>query len=131
MRVLIASLFSIITVTSACQQLGSNAEGIPTSADAQTSQTFLQDGAIALDVRTPQEWNSGHVPDALHINWFDSDFEQRVAELDTSQVYVVYCRSGNRSGQAIQKMRTMGFSKLINMRGGIIDWQGSDLPMEK
>ena len=130
MRSLIFVLFLGTTSLFACQQSGEPQSGsVPSSVDVETARQYVENGAVLVDVRTPEEWNAGHLEGAVHINLFDSDFEERFAALDTTKTYVVYCRSGNRSGQAIQKMKSRGFSKLTNMEGGIIAWERQDFPI--
>lgn len=67
-----------------------------------------------IDVRTPDEFASGHLDGAINIDWQGADFTEKVAELDTNGVYVLYCRSGNRASQALDAMTSMGFSNLSN-----------------
>ena len=128
MRALTFVLFIGVFTVFGCQQAGSS-DTIPAAADVETCQQYIEDGAGLVDVRTPEEWNAGHLKGATHINLYDPDFEQRFAALDTSKIYVVYCRSGNRSGQAIEKMKPHGFSKLINMQGGIKAWTAKEFPV--
>jgi len=71
-----------------------------------------------IDVRTPAEFAEGHLDGALNIDVQAMDFASRIQELDAAGTYVVYCRSGNRSGQAIEQMKTMGFTNLTN--GGAV-----------
>ena len=71
-----------------------------------------------IDVRTPMEFAEGHLEGALNIDVQGTDFASRIQELDTAGTYVVYCRSGNRSGAAIEQMKTMGFTNLTN--GGAV-----------
>ena len=71
--------------------------------------------AEIIDVRTVEEWNSGHLEGAILMGIADADFADQLATLDPSGDYYVYCRSGNRAGQAIDIMRDMGFSgELVN-----------------
>jgi rhodanese-related sulfurtransferase len=74
--------------------------------------------AVLLDVRTSMEVRSGALPGAINIDFMSSNFMQKVAGLDKSKTYLVYCRSGNRSGQACQMMHKMGFD-VRNLMGGI------------
>jgi len=80
----------------------------------------LNGGAVALDVRTPQEFDSGHLDGATNIDLSDPDFLTLVGELPRDESYVVYCASGNRAGQAIQLMGDLGFNDLVN-GGGFVD----------
>lgn len=76
-------------------------------------------GAVILDVRTPSEFASGAIPGALNINFMGADFDRKIDRLDKTKTYFVYCRSGNRSGQACQLMAQKGFSNLFNLSGGL------------
>jgi rhodanese-related sulfurtransferase len=77
-----------------------------------------------LDVRTPKEIAEGKIEGAKELDFFDPNFAHKVAALDMDKNYLVYCRSGNRSGQACQLMAKMGFKgQLINLDGGFMAWQ--------
>lgn len=71
--------------------------------------------AAVIDVRTPEEWAAGHLDGAVRIGIADADFAQQLGTLDKSADYYIYCRSGNRAGQAIDYMKSAGFTgKLVN-----------------
>ncbi|MFM1950803.1 MAG: hypothetical protein RL418_490 [Actinomycetota bacterium] len=75
--------------------------------------------AAIIDVRTPEEWDAGHLEGAVRIGIADADFVQQLETLDKSADYYIYCRSGNRAGQAIDYMKSAGFTgKLVN--GGAV-----------
>jgi rhodanese-related sulfurtransferase len=78
-----------------------------------------------IDVRTAGEFASGHIKDAINIDWESGTFERDVLALDKKKTYAVYCRSGNRSGQATAQMAKDGFTSIYNLNGGIIDWTNS------
>lgn len=81
-----------------------------------------------LDVRTPEEFEEGYIPTAQNIDIrMGQGFLDAIQELDTSVPYYVYCRSGARSGQACQLMDQLGFEKVYNLEGGILDWEGEIL----
>ena len=73
-----------------------------------------------IDVRTPVEFAEGHLEGAVNIDWQDAGFADAVSALDKDGTYVIYCRSGNRSAQAIDAMTSMGFTDLTNA-GGYLD----------
>ena len=75
---------------------------------------------VYLDVREPNEWEIGHLPDATRISV--NELQGRLNELDTAREMVVYCRSGARSGRAVNMLRAAGFRKVTNMTGGILRW---------
>lgn len=83
----------------------------------------LDDGHVIVDVRRQDEYDAGHIPGAILIPNESIDTE-RPAELpDLDQVVLIYCRSGNRSKQAAQKLADMGYTN-VHEFGGIIDWTG-------
>ncbi len=81
--------------------------------------------AALLDVRTPEEVAAGAIDGAAVINIFDADFADKVAELDKSKAYFVYCRSGRRSANACQIMSDQGFGELFNLEGGYMAWEAN------
>jgi rhodanese-related sulfurtransferase len=81
--------------------------------------------AVLLDVRTPSEFAAGHLEGALNVDFDDPTFSGEVQKLDRTKPYFVYCRSGNRSGQAITLMKGSGFQHLFELQGGIISNQSS------
>lgn len=70
--------------------------------------------AVIIDVRTPEEYATGHLDGAVNIDVQSADFGTLVSQLPTDGEYFVYCRSGNRSGQAIEQMKASGFTDLTN-----------------
>lgn len=79
----------------------------------------LTEGTIVIDVRTPEEFASGHLQGAVNIDVQSPDFMAQVSQLNPGADYFIYCRSGNRSGQAISQMANMGFTSMIN--GGSVE----------
>ncbi len=86
---------------------------------------------IVLDVRTKGEFNSGHIADALQINYSNPNFKTQLKALDPEKTYVVHCRSGHRSMGAIKQMKSIGMSKIIHMDGGFNAWKAAGLPVQK
>jgi phage shock protein E len=82
-----------------------------------------------IDVRTPEEFDEGHLEGATMIDLSAPDFADRVAELDPDQEYLVYCRSGNRSGQAVAIMSELGFERLFDMDGGTVAYVAAGLTL--
>ena len=89
------------------------------------------EGAIALDVREDNEYNEGHILNALHIP--SGLVEQRLDELEPykTQALIVYCRTGQRSAQASAALRKQGFERIYKLSGGMTAWRGADLPVAK
>jgi phage shock protein E len=88
-----------------------------------------QPGVVLLDVRTPAEYADGHIDGAANIDLNAPDFADRVAELDPTVTYAVYCRSGNRSATATAYMLQQGFAPPYELAGGIVAWQSAGLPV--
>ena len=86
-------------------------------------------GVITLDVRTPSEFAEGFIEGARLIDFQSGNFENEIAALNKNATYAVYCRSGNRSGQAVKVMQDAGFTSIFNMNGGVIDWANAGLPL--
>ena len=106
LKLLVASLIAVFAVST----LSACAESEPMSAS---------DFAAVIDVRTVEEWNTGHLEGAVLMGIADADFQQQLASLDPSADYYIYCRSGNRAGQAIQIMEQMGFTGTL-VNGGAV-----------
>lgn len=87
--------------------------------------------AQILDVRTPEEFETGAINGALHANWLNKEqFVERVQSLDTNKVIYIYCLSGGRSAGAQSWLLANGFKKVINLKGGINAWNQAGLPLE-
>jgi rhodanese-related sulfurtransferase len=75
-------------------------------------------GFAVLDVRTPGEFGPRHVKGAINLDFYASDFDARLAALDRSRRYLVYCASGSRSRRAAESMGNLGFLAVFNMTSG-------------
>lgn len=83
------------------------------------------DNALILDVRTPEEVEEGYIPNAINIDiYLGQDFLVELEKLDKTKNYYIYCRSGNRSGQACAIMNSVGFENAYNLEGGFMNWEG-------
>ncbi len=86
---------------------------------------------VPLDVRTPDEYNQGHIENAEFLNIKSSDFEKELEKLDKNKKYLVYCRSGIRSNKAAELMKKHEFKEVYNIIGGFEKWKSKRLPFEK
>ncbi len=78
-----------------------------------------------VDVRTPEEYKSGFIGNAVNYNVTDSvAFVNTISSLDKNKKYVLYCKSGRRSGKALVMMKNMGFRKVYHLKGGVAEWKG-------
>ena len=85
--------------------------------------------AVLVDVRTPAEFAAGHIAGATNIDVEAGDFATKIGSLDKGAAYALYCRSGNRSGVAMQAMLSSGFTHVFHLGGGIGAWQSAGQPV--
>ena len=100
-------LFMILS----CSKKAYNNINIKKALDIMSKSTNL----VLLDVRTPEEYMSGSVPNSINIDVMDTDFKTKIDILDKNKEYIVYCRSGNRSTIASSIMATNGFLRIYNL----------------
>ncbi len=86
--------------------------------------------ARLIDVRTPGEYSSGHLAGSVNIDWTGHDYEKAFGELDPKVPVLLYCRSGGRSGQAMEHLRSKGFT-VQHLEGGITSWQQAGYPVQQ
>lgn len=115
---------------SAIQMSGCNDNDNIVSVSAPEFDTKIKtDSVQLLDVRTPQEYAEGHIEGALNINVQSDDFQQMAEkELSKDSTILVYCRSGRRSMDAAGILTRLGY-RVINLKGGIIEWKEDGLPV--
>lgn len=82
--------------------------------------------AQLVDVRTPEEYNSGHIENSINLNIYDSNFDKDISKLDKSKPVFLYCRSGGRSSSAASKLAGLGFSEIYDLEGGVTAWNAND-----
>ncbi len=75
-----------------------------------------------IDVRTPDEYQDGHLANARLINFYAADFTQQLSQLDKTQPVLVYCAVGGRSGKAAAQLTKLGFSQVYDLKGGYTAW---------
>lgn len=79
-----------------------------------------------LDVRTPEEYSTGHIGNAVNVNWNGNDFVTKANAYDKSKPIFVYCKAGGRSLDAADKLAELGFTEIYNLDGGIMKWNASE-----
>ena len=82
-----------------------------------------------IDVRTPEEFATGYLENAVNIDYNSAAFSDEIKTLDKNRTYLIYCRSGARSGQALGLMAVLQFAEVCNISGGITAWQAAGLPV--
>ncbi len=86
---------------------------------------------VIIDVRTPAEFDGEHIENAVNIDFYSETFRNELDKLDKSKTYLIYCRSGNRSGSALDIMAELNFEEVYDMLGGILSWEAEGLPTVK
>ena len=76
---------------------------------------------IILDVRTPEEFNTGHFQKALNLNFHDEDFPDQIERLPPSKTYLVHCHLGGRAAKTAELMEQLGFRKVLVVKGKLFE----------
>lgn len=119
-----AALFSFVHVAQAA-----DAKNITVDEAAKLVQSNTN--IVVLDVRTPGEFQSGHIKGATNINFNDKDFAKKVAALDKNKTYIIHCAAGGRSGRACEQIKTLNFKNMLHMNEGFSKWKEAGKPVEK
>ena len=86
-------------------------------------------GVVELDIRTPKEYASGHIEGAVMVDYYAPDFVARPKALDRKKTYLIYCRSGNRTGRSLTIFQKLGFSRVYHLETGLVGWVKADFPL--
>ena len=89
----------------------------------------LKRGGVLIDVRTPAEFVEHRLEGALLMDFTQPDFKKRLEALDRDKTYLIYCRSGGRSGRTLTLMQEAGFQSVFEMSGGILAWIKASKPV--
>lgn len=131
-----APVTTVAPPTTAAPTTASVGPAVPSTAvhlvDVAQATTLAADPTVTIvDVRTPAEFADGHIDRAQLVDFTDPSFTAQISQLDRSATYLVYCHSGNRSGQATAVMAQLGFTNVSNLDGGISAWQAAGAPIVK
>ena len=76
-----------------------------------------------MDIRTPEEFSAERLDNAVNlVDYYSETFRQDLDKLDKGKIYLIYCRTGRRTGEALPIMKELGFAEAYNMLGGITSW---------
>ncbi|MEN8237651.1 MAG: rhodanese-like domain-containing protein [Actinomycetota bacterium] len=128
MKLLLATAALGAVVLAGCSSAATAA--VETVAPATAAEIITTESdEVVLDIRTPEEFDEGVIEGAINIDFYAADFAARLDTLDKDAHYVVYCRSGNRSGQANSTFEELGFTNVTEIDGGIANWYNAGLPV--
>lgn len=126
---------TLLSLTLACNPTEAQNQGqqTETTQQAETDYRVLSvadykkemqdDNVLIVDVRTPQEYGSGHIEGAINVNVLDSNFPTEVkAKVDAGKQVMIYCRSGKRSARAANIMKDLGYPVIYDLKGGYLAW---------
>lgn len=92
--------------------------------DIEEAKKLIGSGNISIiDVRTKEEFYSGHIKNAINLDIFSPDFADKIKEFPQEKTFIVYCQSGNRSSSAVNFMKSAGFKNVHDLAGGILKWE--------
>ena len=121
-----ASMLVLAIALAACSSTATT-----TLVDAQTADDLIhnEQGLVVMDIRTPEETAGGTLPNAIELDFYSDGFRSELDALDRAVPYLVYCRSGNRSSEAVSVMADLGFERIYELGGGIVTWVDAGLPL--
>lgn len=107
-----------------------------TEVDAETAKEIAdqrrgQPDFIILDIRTPKEFRTGHIKGAINVDYNKPNFQDNLNKLDKNTTYLLYCRSGGRTGRSLSVFRKLLFKDIIHLTHGIRSWKEHALPLVK
>ncbi len=127
------ALVAAISVFAAACSSGSATQVIELVSPAKAAEVIAEqpDGLVVLDIRTPEEFAEARLADAIMVDYYASDFADQLDRLDKDVPYVLYCRTGNRSSDAVKTMKSLGFTEVYEIDGGIVNWYEQGFPVEQ
>ena len=145
MRFFLFPLFAALLLM-ACGQATTSHQSEPTAeVEVEASRPILKDvsndefaaliaskpGALLLDVRTPEEWEEGHLEGAAHVDYWGDEaaFEAAMNAIPRDRPVLVYCAGGGRSGLTAKELIDAGHQEVYNLEDGISGWEGQGLPV--
>ncbi|GAK55132.1 rhodanese domain protein [Candidatus Vecturithrix granuli] len=101
----------------------------PQEAHALIQEHNEDENFVILDVRTPAEFRSGKLGDAVNLDYYAPNFRAEMAKLAKNKTYLIYCRTSNRSSQTLRLMQELNFHQVYHLTGGIVGWSQEKLPV--
>lgn len=119
-RILLLLFFSIMLTGCFCKKEQKQEKALLLSP---TEFNLKKENHLLIDVRTPAEFEESHLKNAIHIDYFDTSFYDKVKNFGKNKPIFIYCRSGRKSGEISKKLIKKGFTKVYDLEGGIISWK--------
>ena len=140
--VFLGALIIVILLTSGCIQTETNTAApeikiqIIENITPEEVNTLIQESKdnpnfVILDVRTPEEYLSGHIENAVNLDYYSETFRNDLDKLDKNKTFIIYCRSGGRSANTLNIIKDLNFKEAYNMLGGINKWKSEGFSTTK
>lgn len=117
------TLASLILTATSVQLVSAQEQQLKHVTAAEFNQIISEGNGQLIDIRTPAEYNMGHIKGAIMIDFYAPTFKSKLSELDKNKPVYIYCRSGNRTSHTVSLLQQLGFKEIINLQRGLIDWQ--------
>lgn len=127
MKLIFTSIIAILIISCQMQEKQKITQVTPTV----FSEKIVKHKGQLIDVRTQQEYQSGHIQDAINIHIYDNDFEEQLENLNKDEPVYVYCKAGGRSSDAVEILKEKGFNHIVELNGGTDAWKEAGKPLEK
>ena len=114
-------MLTVVVLTVSCKN--DQSENIEVVTPEEMQEISELEDVQLIDLRTPQEFDTGHIASSQNIDYFSDTFEEDIQKLDKSKPVVVYCKSGKKSAECADKMKDNGFVKIYDLDGGIAKWK--------
>jgi len=124
-------IFIFLLMSFSCAQSGKQEAIELRTPQAIADQLKSNSEIVVIDVRTPEELQSGFIAGAVNLNYNSPSFQQSLDSLDLSRTYLVYCAVGKRSDKAQKMMKEKGFEHILSIDGGLNAWVAAGLPVRK
>jgi rhodanese-related sulfurtransferase len=124
MKCFVALLLAMLVVSVRADDKTNQPTAVVSHVDAKAAARLVEEGKVTvLDIRTPAEFNAGHIAGATNIDYRARSFREKIANLDRDKPYLVHCAVGMRSTNSLPQFEKLGFKHIIHLDGGIQAWE--------
>lgn len=122
-KIYLLTILSLLMFSTGFAQETESEEVTIKTVDKEAFKSAIESGEyILFDVRTVEEYMEGHIERAKSLDVLDDQFDKTISNIDKSQKYLIYCKSGGRSEKALKKMKDAGFTHVLELEGGYQNW---------
>jgi rhodanese-related sulfurtransferase len=129
-HLLLVMAFVVLVSVLAGGELKRRISGVQQITPAEATRLLNHENALMIDMRNDKEYRDGHIVNAVHVPVKDRDIDDRLNKY-RDRPLIVYCNNGNQSTQLCGKLRKQGFEPVYSLKGGVLAWQRSELPLTR